>query len=86
MLSAPVKGKEVAAVLLRLLSLSRLLFWAVVKSLDDVSGKVHIDRCKMGAERDVEVLKPGCLRRGTTLRGDRHWRSPSSLGWRQAYA
>jgi hypothetical protein len=87
MLSALAKGMEVAAVLLLLLSLSHLLSWALEEILAGVSERqVHIDRCRMGAEKEVEVLKPGCLWWVTTLPGVRHSRSLSSSGWRQAYA
>jgi hypothetical protein len=87
MLSAPVKGMEGAAALLLLLSVSHLLYWAFVESLSEVFGmQIRIDRCRMEAEKVVGVLKPGCSWRGTTLPGDRHSRSPSSLGWKQVCA
>lgn len=68
-----------------LLLFLHLLFGALADSLAEVLElRIHIGRRKMEAEKEVEVLSPGCLWPETTRY--RHSGSPSNLGWRQVYA
>lgn len=65
----------VVAVLLLLLL--HLLFVALADSLAEVPGVlIHIDRRKMEVEKEVEILRPGCLWPEPALPGYRHGRSP----------